>query len=67
MQPADPLEAGLLLAQAFEAHGVSYALGGALAYGIWGIPRASSVPRTWSISNACSRYRANSWTPHMCA
>ncbi len=39
--PSDPLEAGLALAQAFEAAGISYALGGALAYGIWGIPRAT--------------------------
>jgi hypothetical protein len=39
--PTDPLEAGLALAQAFEAAGISYALGGALAYGIWGIPRAT--------------------------
>jgi hypothetical protein len=39
--PADPLDAGLCLARAFEAHGVSYALGGALAYGLWGIPRAT--------------------------
>lgn len=39
--PNDPLEAGLGLARAFEAAGISYALGGALAYGIWGIPRAT--------------------------
>jgi hypothetical protein len=41
MQPNDPLEAGLFLARAFEAHAISYALGGALAYGVWGIPRAT--------------------------
>lgn len=40
-KPSDPLEAGLLLARSLEQHGVSYALGGALAYGIWGIPRAT--------------------------
>lgn len=39
--PADPLEAGIALARALDAHGISYALGGALAYGIWGIPRAT--------------------------
>jgi hypothetical protein len=39
--PNDPLEAGLALAAAFEAAGISYALDGALAYGIWGIPRAT--------------------------
>lgn len=39
--PSDPLEAGLALARTFEAAGISYALGGALAYGIWGIPRAT--------------------------
>jgi hypothetical protein len=41
MTPSDPLEAALALAQALEAAGISYALGGALAYGIWGIPRAT--------------------------
>ncbi|HEX6241634.1 MAG TPA: hypothetical protein VFZ61_12090, partial [Polyangiales bacterium] len=39
--PADPLDAGLALAAAFDAHTISYALGGALAYGVWGIPRAT--------------------------
>jgi hypothetical protein len=39
--PADPLDAGLALAAAFDLHGISYALGGALAYGVWGIPRAT--------------------------
>lgn len=41
MEPSDPLEAALALAHALEAAGISYALGGALAYGIWGIPRAT--------------------------
>jgi hypothetical protein len=41
LAPNDPLEAGIALARAFDAHGVPYALGGALAYGIWGIPRAT--------------------------
>ncbi|MDI7266414.1 MAG: hypothetical protein QME96_00270 [Myxococcota bacterium] len=39
--PSDPLDAGLRIARAFELHGVSYALGGALAYGLWGVPRAT--------------------------
>ena len=37
----DPFEAGLVLARALDAHGVSYALGGALALGLWAIPRAT--------------------------
>jgi hypothetical protein len=41
IEPSDPFEAGLNLAAAFEDHGVSYALGGALAFGLWGIPRAT--------------------------
>ena len=40
-EPSDPLDAGLLLAAAFEAAQVPYALGGALAYGFWGVPRAT--------------------------
>jgi len=39
--PGDPLDAGLALARELEASRISYALGGALAYGIWGIPRAT--------------------------
>lgn len=39
--PNDPLDAGLCLARAFEAHNISYAIGGALAYGLWGVPRAT--------------------------
>ena len=41
IEPTDPLDAGLHLARAFENHGISYALGGALAYGLWGVPRAT--------------------------
>ncbi len=37
----DPLEAGLRIAAALEASNIRYALGGALAYGLWGIPRAT--------------------------
>lgn len=40
--PADAFEAGLRIAAALERHGVSYALGGALAYGQYGIPRATN-------------------------
>jgi hypothetical protein len=39
--PNDPLDAGLAIARAFAAAGIPYALGGALAYGVWGIPRAT--------------------------
>ena len=39
--PSDPFEAGLRLAAALQARGVSYALGGALAFGLWGVPRAT--------------------------
>ncbi len=40
--PADAFEAGIQVAQALERHGVPYALGGALAYGQYGIPRATN-------------------------
>lgn len=40
-KPEDPLDAGLCIGEAFELRDVPYALGGALAYGIWGIPRAT--------------------------
>ena len=39
--PVDPLDAALAVARAFELGNVSYAIGGALAYGVWGIPRAT--------------------------
>jgi hypothetical protein len=39
--PSDAFELGIALAQALERHGVDYALGGALAYGQYGIPRAT--------------------------
>jgi hypothetical protein len=39
--PADPFEAGVRIAAALAAAGVPYALGGALAYGLWGVPRAT--------------------------
>lgn len=39
--PEDPLDAALRIAAAFEAARVSYALGGALAYGLWAIPRTT--------------------------
>lgn len=34
-------EVGLRLARALEARGIPYALGGALAYGVWALPRAT--------------------------
>ncbi len=34
-------EIGLKLALELEAHGIEYALGGALAYGVWALPRAT--------------------------
>ncbi len=40
--PGDAFEAGLIIARTLEAHGISYALGGALAYGQYGIPRATN-------------------------
>ncbi len=39
--PGDPLEAGLRIAGALAQRDIPYALGGALAYGLWGIPRAT--------------------------
>jgi hypothetical protein len=41
LEPNDPLSAGMAIARAFDAAAIPYALGGALAYGIWGIPRAT--------------------------
>ena len=40
-EPGDPLEAGLAIARALDEHGISNALGGALAYGLWSVPRAT--------------------------
>jgi hypothetical protein len=40
--PADAFEAAVRLADALEAAGIAYALGGALAYGQYGIPRATN-------------------------
>jgi hypothetical protein len=39
--PTDPLDAALAVARAFDLGNVPYAIGGALAYGVWGIPRAT--------------------------
>lgn len=41
MTPADPLEASIALGEALEANGIPYAVGGALAFGLWAIPRAT--------------------------
>lgn len=35
------LDVAIELGAAFEAHHIDYAIGGALAYGFWGIPRAT--------------------------
>lgn len=40
--PADAFEAGIQIAAALGQHGLPYALGGALAYGQYGIPRATN-------------------------
>jgi hypothetical protein len=40
--PEDALAAGLRIARAFEESSIPYALGGALAYGQYGIPRATN-------------------------
>lgn len=37
----DPLAAAIALGDAFQRYDVSYAVGGAPAYGYWGIPRAT--------------------------
>jgi hypothetical protein len=42
ISPTDAFDAGVHIAGALEQHGVSYALGGALAYGQYGIPRATN-------------------------
>ncbi len=44
MNPADSrdvVDVAIALAEALEGRNVPYALGGALAYGIWGVPRAT--------------------------
>lgn len=40
--PGDAFDAGLRVAAALEAAGLPYALGGALAYGQYGVPRATN-------------------------
>ncbi len=40
-EPYDPLDAALAIARAFEGRGISYAIGGAIAYGLWAVPRAT--------------------------
>lgn len=40
-EPGDPLEAGTRIADVLERRGIPYALGGALAYGVWAVPRAT--------------------------
>lgn len=40
--PENAFDAGMLIAQRLDIHGVPYAIGGALAYGQYGIPRATN-------------------------
>ncbi|MBM4012270.1 MAG: hypothetical protein FJ286_12975 [Planctomycetes bacterium] len=40
-EPIDPAEAAMRLARALDARGVAYAIGGALAFGYWGMPRGT--------------------------
>src|SRR3990172_3283709 len=40
-EPDDPLDAALRIARAFEGQGIAYAIGGAIAYGLWAVPRAT--------------------------
>lgn len=37
----DALDAALAVARALEQQGVPYAIGGALAFGVWGTPRGT--------------------------
>ncbi|MBL0216129.1 MAG: hypothetical protein IPQ07_19880 [Myxococcales bacterium] len=37
----NPIDAARRLAAAFDADGLSYGIGGALALGVWGAPRAT--------------------------
>lgn len=37
----DPLDVALAIAAAFDEHDIPYAIGGALALGVWAIPRAT--------------------------
>ncbi len=41
-EPAEPLDAALSIAEVFERTKIPYAIGGALALGLWGIPRATA-------------------------
>ncbi len=40
-EPFNAAQIGLKLAEALEAAGIPYAIGGALAYGVWALPRAT--------------------------
>jgi hypothetical protein len=40
--PSDAFEAAVLIGRSLEAHQVPYAIGGALAYGQYGVPRATN-------------------------
>jgi hypothetical protein len=45
--PDDPLDAALKIARAFDGHGIAYAIGGAIAYGLWAVPRATVDVDVW--------------------
>jgi hypothetical protein len=40
-QPDDPLDAALAICRVLELGPIPYAIGGALAFGLWGVPRAT--------------------------
>lgn len=40
-EPDDPLDAALQISGALESHEISHAIGGAIAYGLWAVPRAT--------------------------
>src|SRR5687767_6167256 len=39
--PTDPLDVAIQLARRFDGAGIDYAVGGALAYALYGVPRAT--------------------------
>jgi hypothetical protein len=42
MSPSDPIDAAKSIGRTLDAMGVPYAIGGALAHGLWGVPRATT-------------------------
>ena len=39
--PEDAVSASVRVTRPLEARGIPYAIGGAVAYGFWGVPRAT--------------------------